>query len=541
MSASDDHPLSMVTNFTIIPMKTYINIFILLGLLLSVSCKDWLDVKPDTDATEGQIFSTGDGYRSVLNGLYKAMASKTLYGRELSFGVVDCLSQQYNINESTTYVEEYLAADKYNFKDNYLAEIIDNIWEQGFNVIANANNLIQNTEKASPDLFSEGETERRLILGEAYACRALMHFDLLRLYAPAPVSNAGKKPYVPYVETYPDIQANGIDVESFLEKVTRDLETACALVMDFDTTALGRSVMASGRSRFYNELEYGMEGYNDYSVDGFFKGRGYRLNYYSITALLARVYQYAGKYSEAREKARQVLDFQVKDSYGSTLQYFKDDFSGVQSANWDNKSDLRQINNLIFAVYNKKAMQEMNLDVYFKPEFDDYYDDPCLFVINEANQKTFYTSNNIDESHDDYRKVYLVMMVNQRYPISGKWYCSTNEKTRDRNVTILPVIRSTEMCYIEAESYAREGNFSEAKRILESVRAARGCREALHISDWKDFVNELVRDARREWISEGQLFYLYKRLNADVDFGGNEIRPLRQNEYLLPIPDNQSL
>lgn len=69
----------MVTNFTIIFMKTYIKISILAGLLLSVSCKDWLDIKPEMDATEGQIYSTGDGYRSVLNGLYKAMASKNLY------------------------------------------------------------------------------------------------------------------------------------------------------------------------------------------------------------------------------------------------------------------------------------------------------------------------------------------------------------------------------------------------------------------------------------------------------------------------------
>lgn len=528
----------MVTNFTIIFMKTYIKISILAGLLLSVSCKDWLDIKPEMDATEGQIYSTGDGYRSVLNGLYKAMASKNLYGRELSFGVVDCLSQQYDINENTTYVEECLAADKYNFKDIYLSEIVDKIWEQGFNVIANANNLIQNTEKASPELFSEGEMERKLILGEAFACRALMHFDLLRLYAPAPISNADQRPYVPYVKTYPDIQANGLDVDSFLGKVIRDLETAREFVMDYDTTALGRSVMASGKSRFYNELEFGMEGYNDNSVDGFFKGRGYRLNYYSITALLARVYQYAGRYTEAREKAKEVLDFQAINSSGSTLEYFKDDFSGTESANWDSKSDLRQINNLIFAVYNKNAMQEFNLNVYFKPEFNDKL---CLFVINEANQKTFHTSNNIDESLDDYRKLRMVMMVNQRYPVSGKWYCSADERIRDRNATILPVIRSTEMKYIEAESYAREGNFNEAKRILESVRTARGCREALNISDWNDFVNELVRDARREWISEGQLFYLYKRLNAEVNFGGNEIRPLRQNEYLMPIPDNQSL
>ncbi len=512
-----------------------------MSLFFFTSCKDWLDLKPDTDATEGQIFSTGEGYRSVLNGLYKTMGSKGLYGRELSFGMVDCLSQQYDMSSETMDTEDYIAADAYDFDEPYLAEIITTVWKSAFNIVANANNLIQNIEKASPELFSQGEVERKMIMGEAYACRALMHFDMLRLYAPAPV-NDDHQAYVPYVETYPNIQANGLNVEAFLEKVIQDFEKARGLVMEYDTTAFAKSAMLSGRSRFYNEFEYGTETYNKTGLDDFMLGRGYRLNYYSITALLARVYQYAGKYTEAKEMAEEVLGFQHEGPY-STFHFFYDNFSGVSTSNWNSKSDLRLVNSLIFAVYNAKAFDELQLSAFFNPDFDSYWGDvPNMFVVNQKNQKIFNTTGGVDESRDDYRYTRMIFTVEAgKFPLSGKWYYSSDEKTRDKNVTILPVIRSSEMQYIIAESYAREGNFSEAQKILEAMRSARGCIEPIQVADWKDFVAELIQDARREWISEGQLFYLYKRLDADVNFGKNVVRPLKRNEYLLPIPDDQSL
>ena len=59
-------------------------------------------------------------------------------------------------------------------------------------------------------------------MGEAYACRALMHFDLLRLFAPALI-NDDQGTYVPYVDTYPEIYATSMQVAPFLDKVIADL------------------------------------------------------------------------------------------------------------------------------------------------------------------------------------------------------------------------------------------------------------------------------------------------------------------------------
>ena len=218
-------------------MKIFLQIVLLFSLLSLSSCKDWLDLQPEGQATSDELFSTGDGYRSVLAGIYEAMASKNLYGVELQFGIVDCISRQYTWNwkHGERGTNMYQVARDFDYYNTALRPTIDAIWKDGFNVVANANNLIQNIEGASSELFAGGEVERKMILGEAYACRALVHFDLLRLFAPAPIHDEGEQ-RVPYVEDYPNIQPDGLGVQPFLEKVIRDLNVARVLTIDFDTS-----------------------------------------------------------------------------------------------------------------------------------------------------------------------------------------------------------------------------------------------------------------------------------------------------------------
>ena len=173
--------------------KIYTSIYLLLSLFAMTACSDWLDIEPEGQATNDKLTETGDGYRTMLSGVYKAMASKNLYGVELQFGIVDCISQQYTwdwMSSSGTSVNTiYREARDFNYYNVDLRETIDAIWKDGYNAIANANNLIQNIRDEDPNKFAEGELERDMILGEAYACRALMHFDLCRLFAPAPIEN----------------------------------------------------------------------------------------------------------------------------------------------------------------------------------------------------------------------------------------------------------------------------------------------------------------------------------------------------------------
>lgn len=104
-------------------------------------------------------------------------------------------------------------------------------------------------------------------------------------------------------------------------------------------------------------------------------------------------------------------------------------------------------------------------------------------------------------------------------------------------MNLFPVIRLTEMKYIMAEYYARNGNVGEAYRILNEIRENRGIYgSSLGGSTWNEFEQELLHDARREWISEGQLFFLYKRLNTAIVNDKGTLRPMTLQESMFPVP-----
>lgn len=69
-------------------MKKYNFAIIGVTLLLSLSaCNDWLDIDPSDQVSSEKLFESGDGFRNALNGIYIAMSSSELYGRELSWGL----------------------------------------------------------------------------------------------------------------------------------------------------------------------------------------------------------------------------------------------------------------------------------------------------------------------------------------------------------------------------------------------------------------------------------------------------------------------
>lgn len=528
-------------------MNMWKKIMVISCSLFFASCNNWLDLQPEGEASASDLFSTADGYRSVLNGVYKAMGTAPLYGMELQFGMVDCMAQAVKpySQSDETWVKTYDAVRAYDYANVDVKAKVNQIWGTAFNAIANANVLIQNVEHASSDLFKMGDTERKMILGEAYACRALLHFDLLRLFAPAPVNDDGGN-YVPYIDKFPEILGTGISVPAFLEKVEKDLLLARELVAEFDTaTILGHGVNASGESRFHNELDPNISGQNtSESVDDFYQGRGYRLSYYSISALLARVYQYAGKHEQAFNEAKKVIEAKVPYVTGGETELYRDEFDGFWDDNWENRQDLKRVSSLIFAVYNENAYENdqngLNLASYFMKRSSGMQSGRW-FVIETVVQKIFETAGGKAEE-GDFRCKKMIYKADGQFEISGKWYLSDDVKIRDKHLTILPVIRLTEMQYIVAEYYARSGNLAEAYKVLNDIRHQRDLWEDLQIqNDYNAFQNDLVRDAQREWVSEGQLFYLYKRLNAPIIRNVNgDASILQRNEAILPIPTEES-
>lgn len=68
----------------------YENISLDNSLLFTVAiggCSNWLDVIPEDSVDEKDLFSTGEGYRNALNGVYRQMSQTSMYGAADELGI----------------------------------------------------------------------------------------------------------------------------------------------------------------------------------------------------------------------------------------------------------------------------------------------------------------------------------------------------------------------------------------------------------------------------------------------------------------------
>ena len=65
-------------------------------MLLFVSCNSWLEVDPDDRIMDNSLFKDREGFLAALNGVYSEMNTPSLYGANLSMGMIDVMAQYYN-------------------------------------------------------------------------------------------------------------------------------------------------------------------------------------------------------------------------------------------------------------------------------------------------------------------------------------------------------------------------------------------------------------------------------------------------------------
>ena len=251
------------------------------------------------------------------------------------------------------------------------------------------------------------------------------------------------------------------------------------------------------------------------------------------------MYQYAGKTTDALACAKEVVEF----GKSSGTLFYKDDFSGITNVGtnveaFEQRTDLKLKSSLIFAAYNKKAYKESEIQRYFRLTTVDDNGSPVSPDYFKIKQVELFNNRGVEEWQTDIRSKNLIFMLQDVLPISGKWFVNSRNPEDSEHLKISPVLRLTEIQYIMAECYAREGNYGEAYRILNDVRGARNLSPLAVQGSWEEFQTDLIGDARREWISEGQLFFLYKRLDAAFNLNGT-MHKLSRGEASLPLPVDQ--
>jgi len=464
--------------------------YLLLSLLiLHTSCNDWLDVKPKTETDSDELFSTEDGFKSALAGVYTMMTDETLYGREMTFGLVGVLGMEWSTTtgQLASSTNEYYYAKNYDYTNAKVKTKVSKIWANEYNAIANTNKLIDYTEKNKAVLKG---INYEIIRGEAFALRAYLHFDLLRLFGSTNFNTDST--YIPYVETslaQISILRSNKDV---VAKVIADLNTAEKLLIA-DPVYTGAD---------YSEVD-----------NGYLVNRNFHLNYWAVKALKARVYLYANKKDSALTEANALIEAQQKGLF-----------------KWVNVDAVTNTNvNLRDRTFSSEHIFALN-DTRLKDQITNYFLDTTTPLLTRLSVATFGAGSLFSEQAD-YR--YFFEENDGVSNVSSKfWQMDASNGVTPKKYR-MPMIRISEMYYIAAECQA-ETNLPQAINLLQTVEAKRGITNVLSSSaSYADFKNELLAEYQREFLGEGQLFFYHKRLQTPIISNSSA-------SYIVPLPDTET-
>lgn len=200
---------------------------LLLGIGVTfTSCEDWLDVRPKSEILTDVHFTTENGFKDQLTGVYTAMTSTSMYGRSLGFGFMSVLSQDYDLKSESSY--RYAA--EYNYEESTTKSIIDEIWSSTYNCIANLNVMLQYIDE-DPNIFTGNNYE--MYKGEILGLRAFLHLEMLRIFSPSPKANSNAMA-IPYVTQYDKVVTTQKSVSETLDLIINDLLEAEELLKDSD-------------------------------------------------------------------------------------------------------------------------------------------------------------------------------------------------------------------------------------------------------------------------------------------------------------------
>ena len=233
-------------------------IFLLGGILISSCSKKYLTRNPYNGLPLATAIQSESDLLVATTGMYSVLRNTDLYGRSMPVKG-DLMADNTFVTTSNS--NRYISQNNFVFTN--ADAVAGALWQNAYIAIKYANTIIANT------LTTQSANINQYV-GEAYAVRALMHFELVRNFA-HPYTQAPNDPGVPVVTKY-------------------------------DATALpARNTVKEVYTQIIADLE------KAYTLCTVYRGSAY-LSKYAARALEARVYQNMGDWANAKTTALDVIN-----------------------------------------------------------------------------------------------------------------------------------------------------------------------------------------------------------------------------------------
>lgn len=468
-------------------------------LLTLVSCDAWLDVKPYDKMSQDELFSTEAGFIKSLNGIYIELNSDMLYGGALSVEMVEIMGGAYVIGTDNSVWGNYADLAEYKYGTDYWRARLNETWNKAYSLILNCNLLLEALENT--DVKFSGDNYK-VIKGEALALRAMLHFDMLRLFGPVYSRNSGQAA-IPYYKKYSVVPNDILPAEEVAAEITQDLHEARILLANDPVRTSGTlpSVPSDGSSVF---MYY----------------RNLRLNYYAVTALLARSGLYFGDKDAAYKYSTEVIDASDRGIFP-----FVD--KNLVTGSPDDPDRIFS-SEVIFGLTHSQR------NTLFKEYFDPSRIPNYVFRMDNdlMSSIVFGGGAMTGGNQDDYR-----YRVNWVATGANRYFYKYSDMVDTGNIrnTMIPMLRLGEMYLIAAESSSEDIGAGVA--YVNKLRSNRG------VGNIQTLTKEILQyEYIRELYGEGQLFYLYKRMYAPVLFSSVASRNPQPSDaiFVIPLPTSET-
>lgn len=470
-----------------------------LSLLLLVSCDQWLNVKPYDKISQDELLSNEGGFIKLLNGIYIELNTDMLYGGALTVEMVEIMGGAYTIGTDNSVWGNYRDLSEYEYGTEYWRSRMNETWNKAYSLILNCNLLLENLE--TTDVQFSGDNYK-IIKGEALALRAMLHFDMLRLFGPV-YSRNPEQLSIPYYKEY-TITPNSLRPASEIAaEITHDLLEARILLSN-DPIRESGTMMESPSDGSSTFMYY----------------RNLRLNYYAVSALLARTSLYFGDNESAYDYSTEIIKAAADGVFPfvekSLVTGSPDDPDRIFSSE------------VIFALTHSQRNK------LFKNYFDPSRIPNYVFRMDNdlMSNVVFGGGAMTGGNQDDYR-----CRVNWVATGANRYFYKYSDMVDTGNIrnTMIPMIRLGEMYLIAAES--RSSDISDGLAYVNTLRSHRG------VADLQELTSETLQyEYIRELYGEGQLFYMYKRMFTPVMFSSDKNRNPQPSDriFVVPLPDTET-
>ena len=441
----------------------------ILAASLSSCVNDWLDVAPSDGTDADAALTSSSDLDAARTGMYMALKGNSslvdYYGQQFFvYGDVHAGDDyQYNnlggSNRASFYYDmNYQTASEFNTSTVS--------WQSPYVVIGRANRIIAAAEGGKLSDAVEAKAKIEQYAAESKVLRALVHFDLVRIY--------GK----PYTEN----QGASLGVPLVTEVLESDAKPARSTVAEVYTQVVKDLTEAISSNALATETEPGY------------------VSVWGAKAILSRVYLNMGDYANALSVAEDII------KYSGAALWTRDQYFKAWDASTPNESEF-----------------------LFRLNVAGSTDNNDLNGIGNLQQRDGYkemvaTKKFVDMLTSDPKDVRNDMFLPATAPKEVATY-GTNKvflnKLRGqgdnlRNVTIVPIIRLSEVYLTAAECAFRNNDKTKAVEYLNDLVKNRTTTEASLATVDNITLERILIERRKELIGEGQRYFDALRNNETI-------------------------